>query len=111
MNKRLWVGVLGLALGAALPLRAQLIPSSGGGSATTPTANGQIFTPMQVGPYSGSGVSRLNQGIKNLFSWLPSLSPMTGGTGLPTSTFPTQSQMPGMNYLQQFGYRVATPAQ
>jgi len=108
MRKRIGLALLALLLGAALPLEAQTITS---GSAVTAGANGQTFTPMQVGPYSGNGVTRLNQGVKNFFNWLPSLSPLSSHTGLPTSNFPSSSQMPGMSYLQQFGYQVAQPAQ
>lgn len=108
MHKRIVLAVPALLLGVVLPLAAQTIQS---GSAVSSTSNGQNFTPMRVGPYSGSGVSRLNQGVKNFFSWLPGLNPLSGHTSLPGSNFPTEAQMPGMDYLKQFGYRVAMPAQ
>jgi hypothetical protein len=62
------------------------------------------MTPLWI----NNGLHSMAQGMTQMWS---RISPFPAQPQSFYPTYPTQSQMPGMSYLQQFGYQVATPAQ
>jgi hypothetical protein len=49
----------------------------------------------------------------SILNWFGSLNPLFRNTAPlgSSGTYPADNQLPGMSYLQTFGYRVAQPAQ
>jgi hypothetical protein len=116
MRASLWLGALTLALAAAAPARAQFLqPTKSSGSFSnsprlpgqnqfqvidTSSANAPIAVPMAA---PASNFSLLN--------YLPFSHRLSNQRNLGQSVFPTNSQMPGMQYLSAFGFQRAPRAQ
>jgi hypothetical protein len=116
MRTSVCLGALTLALALAGPAPAQFLqPTASSGSFSnsprlpgksqyqvidTTSANAPIAVPMAA---PASNFSLLN--------YLPFSHRLNNQRVLGQSTFPTQSQMPGMTYLSAFGFQRPKPAQ
>jgi hypothetical protein len=116
MRASLWLGAFALALALAAPAGAQIIrPTTSSGSFSnsprlpaqnqfqvidTTSANAPIAAPMAAPANNFS-----------LLNYLPFTRRQSNQRNLGQSIFPTQSEMPGMQYLSAFGYQRPQRAQ
>ncbi len=115
MRTSVWLGALMLALAGAAPSQAQFLqPTKSTGAFSnsprlpgksqyqvidTTSADAPIAVPMAA---PASNFSLLN--------YLPFTHRLSNQRFVGQSVFPTQSQMPGMQYLSAFGYQRPKPA-
>lgn len=107
MRASIWLAVLVATLGAGSVARAQQAQqfnTSMGTNVINPTFKGTNV------PGPTTGAMTMYSAPSKLFNWLPKIQLFNSKSQINTSAFPQDKDMPGMKYLNNFGFHYAKPA-
>jgi hypothetical protein len=108
MRTRIGVTALGAGLLLAAPAWAQVALTFGGADPTK-IINQPVNTANSAVPIAQP--QNLGSTFRALLDFMPKIQLPSANSVHGQSVFPTPSQMPGKNYLKQFGFQRAVPIQ